>query len=67
MNGPEHYRKAETLLAEADSADTDDNLLKALIHATLAQAAATALRGEDYGDNATREWRGACVSSDRMD
>ncbi|MFD7868023.1 hypothetical protein [Streptomyces sp. NPDC059783] len=45
MTGPEHYRKAEELLAEAasiDGAPAAEVALMAQAHATLALAAATA-------------------------
>lgn len=50
MTGPEHYREAEFLLAAADAYDQDGapqtaaaRRAEAQVHATLAQAAATAL------------------------
>ncbi|RPK76398.1 hypothetical protein EES45_23180 [Streptomyces sp. ADI97-07] len=56
MNGPEHYREAETLLADADSSklttyegdnpEADRTIATAQVHATLALAAATALLDE---------------------
>jgi hypothetical protein len=59
MNGPEHYREAEFLLAAADAYDQDgaprtaaDRRIEAQIHATLAQAAATALLAELFGTRA---------------
>lgn len=49
MNGPEHYKLAEDLLIEAEDAPTPEQtetcLRRAQLHATLALAAATALRG----------------------
>jgi hypothetical protein len=66
MTGPEHYRQAEQILAEAENSAPDANcddvalLLKfAQVHATLALAAATALN--DYPEGAPiadiRAWR----------
>ncbi|TQS30003.1 hypothetical protein [Microbispora sp. KK1-11] len=56
MSGPEHYRKAEEILAEAENADPraergDIALLLsfAQLHATLALAAATAMNDHDGG------------------
>jgi hypothetical protein len=47
MNGPEHYREAERLLAAGTSGTPEDVLNRrigrAQVHATLALAAATAL------------------------
>lgn len=48
MNGPDHYRSAELLLAEADNiaengGDMGQMLAAAQVHATLALAAATAM------------------------
>ncbi len=52
MTGPDHYRKAEELLGKAEelleaaeSAGATWSLQQAQVHATLALAAATALRG----------------------
>lgn len=60
MTGPEHYRQAERLLAEAAVEGAEgiyfvrpENLAAAQAHATLALAAATALSGED--ESAWRE------------
>ena len=65
MTGPEHYREAEGMLAEAARLPTEHTdlamiLAEAQVHATLAQAAATvelvASRGPgDVG----REWTDA--------
>lgn len=51
MNGPEHYREAERLIAQANKIQhdqgpgcgSDEVLAEAQVHATLALAAATAL------------------------
>lgn len=51
MTGPEHYRRAEAILAEAEhefvtgtgDAVTADRIATAHVHATLALAAATAM------------------------
>jgi hypothetical protein len=48
MTGPEHFRAAETLLAEAESQPGEAsarNIAAAQVHAVLALAAATALHG----------------------
>lgn len=49
MNGPDHYREAERLLRISDQCQPSDALDRtvttALVHATLALAAATALAG----------------------
>jgi hypothetical protein len=45
VTGPEHYRKAEELLEEAESSGAAWPAEKAQVHATLALAAATALHG----------------------
>jgi hypothetical protein len=45
MNGPEHYRKAEELLAAAGSSAAEWSVKQAQVHAILALAAATALHG----------------------
>lgn len=63
MTGPEHYRRAETLIGRAFTADLSDLaglLAEAQVHATLAAAAATALMAHDdraYAD--ASEWRQA--------
>jgi hypothetical protein len=51
MTGPEHYREAERLLAEAGHQGTEgviwvrpENLAAAQVHATLALTAATAMQ-----------------------
>ncbi|MEU7855233.1 hypothetical protein [Nonomuraea sp. NPDC049141] len=68
MTGPEHYRKAEELLADAEDpnrvANHEDRLkliLAAQAHATLAHAAATALLAPlsieaDYSDDDYMAW-----------
>lgn len=64
MNGPDHYREAESLLASANDA-FDHNAVSACseltalaqAHATLALAAATAMNGLDRMDEDDfREW-----------
>lgn len=51
--GPEHYREAEKLLAEAmethDGQPADTCLARAQVHAILALAAATALNDHEEG------------------
>ena len=57
MTGPEHYRKAESLLRKGDTLD----IAEAQVHATLALAAATALAarmGYGLGDAAGQAWDG---------
>jgi hypothetical protein len=58
MTGPEHYREAERLVAEADTilrphdegpCEADRVLAAAQVHATLALAAATALNDAEDG------------------
>ena len=56
MTGPEHYREAERLLAEAGAEGAEgtyfvrpESLAAAQVHATLAHAAATALSGTHSG------------------
>ena len=44
MTGPEHYRKAEELLDDAESSGATWPVEKAQVHAILALAAATAPR-----------------------
>lgn len=70
--GPEHYERAESLLAIVDNGDaadtmcTVDQLLStAAVHATLALAAAVALgsgRADDHGMSPADDelWRRAC-------
>lgn len=63
MNGPEHYRAAEKHLESALGADEPDetaHLRYAQVHATLALAAATALRVTtvQFGDSdQLTEWQ----------
>lgn len=50
MTGPEHYREAERLVGEVIDKELPDHVVRgymatAQVHATLALAAATALRG----------------------
>jgi len=45
VTGPEHYRKAEELLGDAESSGAEWPVRKAQVHAILALAAATALHG----------------------
>jgi hypothetical protein len=61
MNGPEHYREAERLIAGTDfkvegepfhNPPTERDVAEAQIHATLAQAAATALLAELFATRA---------------
>jgi hypothetical protein len=63
MTGPEHYRKAEELLSKAEELLASDepsaatwSVEQAQVHATLALAAATALRDIDSQEPA---WIGA--------
>ena len=67
MTGPEHYREAEQLLAEANAQEGGTNLERfclaaAQVHATLALAAATAFTGtatnrqDAIADPAGTEW-----------
>lgn len=46
MTGPEHYREAERLIGNYQSDGDTVWLAQAQVHATLAQAAATALMSE---------------------
>ncbi|MGW1765327.1 hypothetical protein ACWCQL_14795 [Streptomyces sp. NPDC002073] len=66
MSGPEHYRKAEDLLQQAEHANVSTLarqllLAQAQVHATLAQAAATAVTPRTLGANCAdwRAWRSA--------
>jgi hypothetical protein len=56
MTGPQHYRQAERFIS-GDHRDEEGALQIALVHATLALAAATAVSGDnaDYEDG--RAWR----------
>lgn len=68
MTGPEHYKEAARLLAEAEAAersvgeydiDTDGvarDIARAQVHATLAQAAASALMHGD-ADTMPADWQ----------
>lgn len=63
MTGPEHYRKAEELLAVADDYEDDgahqtarNRREEAQVHATLALAAATAFAPYRLGVNRA-EWK----------
>lgn len=69
MTGPEHYEEAERLVAEFREYHehhrggvytiTPLQLTEALVHATLADAAATALRlnyNPEFGNPDAREW-----------
>lgn len=62
MNGPEHYQKAEQLLTQVqngraadgtpiDDINARDYLVRAQVHATLAQAAAIALNAMVIDEN----------------
>lgn len=68
MTGPEHYRESERLLERADKRGLGDDYARDLVamaqvHATLAQAAATALNPSGRSDvtlssrDAWVEWR----------
>lgn len=67
MNGPEHYSKAEGLIALVDDlpygeATGPELIAEAQVHATLALAAATALTGHGAGyldDPEIKAWREA--------
>lgn len=75
MNGPEHYREAERLLAAVVGDDQspclDDSnrivantIAAAQVHATLALAAATALADAEFViRDDTRQWMAATVST----
>ncbi len=63
MTGPENYRLAEQLVAEAaDASEHGDTttatlaLTAAQVHATLALAAATALNGAGDDDMPSEDW-----------
>ena len=71
MTGPEHYLKAEELADQADVYDLSDHgraaadrlLRRAAMHATLAQAAATAMAAFDSGEmhiDDYNAWNKAC-------
>ena len=68
MNGPEHYREAEQILAATfaridrggvSAADAQYNIARAQVHATLALAAATAVVviEESSSVETAPEWR----------
>jgi hypothetical protein len=68
--GPEHYQKAERLIRDADRQDPEQaayTIAKAQVHATLAQAAATALMTVD--DHASvaeyKIWKSAAGVAER--
>lgn len=76
MNGPDHYREAERLLRISDNCRPSDDLdrtavMTALVHATLAQTAATALQTielarldlEDGVAESVEQWRRAVMES----
>lgn len=63
MTGPEHYRRAEQLLAEAGHQGAEgviwvrpENLAAAQVHATLALTAATALPPGGPGTASSGTW-----------
>jgi hypothetical protein len=61
MTGPEHYQQAEQFLARADDAEGGGDweryyLAAAQVHATLAQAAATAVAGYSDDGMTADEW-----------
>lgn len=53
MTGPEHYQEAEALLDSASATESVERAAgwraEALVHAVLAQAAATALNDGEHG------------------
>ena len=55
MTGPDHYLMAERHLRSHGEMD----LQKAMVHAVLALAAATAIRGENTDDPDFRAWAAA--------
>lgn len=61
MTGPQHYRKAERLLAEAEKNGNWNGLHRAFTeanaHATLALAAATVANGINVYDEENEHWR----------
>ena len=70
MNGPDHYRVAERLLEEAESADEPSSkamrrLELAKLHVALAQVAATALNsdGREWAEVAGRKFSGTSSTS----
>jgi hypothetical protein len=62
VNGPDHYRTAETVMAQAqerfdvEPEEARDDLRFAQIHATLALAAATALGNANPDNDPDAEW-----------
>ncbi|MGY5634198.1 hypothetical protein ACW7N6_38300 [Streptomyces sp. UC1A3] len=77
MTGPEHYREAEKMLKGCKNSHgalmieggTAEVLAAALVHAQLAQAAATALNdsdpnGEGMPGDDYREWKKAAGTSE---
>jgi hypothetical protein len=69
VTGPEHYQEAEHALLDAETngdfgSDVETyNLRRAQVHATLALAAATALRSSRRVGSTGYEWDAACASS----
>ena len=70
MNGPDHYRVAERLLEEAESADEPSSkamrrLELVKLHVALAQVAATALNsdGREWAEVAGRKFSGTSSTS----
>jgi hypothetical protein len=65
MNGPEHYREAERLIAAADQLDTFPSeeyaqlVAAARAHATLANVVATMATGMNFTGGHADEWRQA--------
>lgn len=73
MNGPEHYREAESSLVAAKGSDGGSNLERyhlaaAQVHATLALAAATALNDRQSGMHYTTlgEWLAVADKSEAV-
>lgn len=70
MTGPEHYAKAEQLLEDAHKMQHDSGpgcgseelIAEAQVHATLALAAATALRDPETGLS-TPDWDAWCKAA----
>ena len=60
MNGPEHYKKAESVLADLQHLDPDEDdkglILEALVYATLAVAAALIDSADDIHPTARLGW-----------
>lgn len=61
MTGPEHFRKAEQILAEAEKNGSWNGLHRAFTeanaHATLALAAATVANGIKVYDGENEDWQ----------